>query len=207
MHRHLIITLSAAAVGLAAGCSSTKPAAAPPATTTSVPVTVNSAADSDGLTGFGGTVSDWNATRHPDADANPGSSYGADPSLPQINGHTGARYVAVQPAQGLVTNYQINFHDGTSSTAAMADILRTELPADTVYEWKNTIPAGCYQVQVKSAKLAKALASQDVTSTGEVFIELRSLPAGGVEGYDPSNVTYAMLNLMSYAAASDVGGC
>jgi hypothetical protein len=114
----------------------------------------------------------------------------------------------VQNSGGYIASYQVNFRPGASINAVLADILRTELPADAVWEWKRTVADGCYQAGVKSAALAKSLSKVKLgDGSGRAFVEFRSLPPGGQEGYDPRDVTFAMVSLMEYAKADDAPGC
>ena len=206
------LILVAALISSCSSASSTGPAtSAPPAVASSAAAApASSAALAAGITlaGFGATVDTWDSTRNPDTDFADGAAYGADPSLPQIDGHAGARYVTVQSAFDRVVSYQVNFPPHVSITAALADILHTEFPADATYLWKRTVPGQCYQAEVKSATLAKALTGTQVgDGTGQVFLEAKSLPPGGTEGFDPANVTYANLAFQTVNSAAQAPGC
>jgi hypothetical protein len=201
-----------------AGCGSTSPTttsagAASPGTSTTPAPAPGSAAPSvvdsgAGLAGFGATFDVWNATRHPDPDFDQYTAYGADPALPQINGHTGARYVTVSGSNGYVTSYQVNYPAHTAIATVLADILRKEFPADASYLWKKQVPGSCYQAEVKSAKLAAALTSEGLgDGTGQVFVEAKSLANGGV--FDASDVSYVMVGtgMLTYPSAGQAPGC
>lgn len=167
-----------------------------------------SAAAGTTLTGFGATFDTWNATRHPDGDFDPNTVYDSDPTLPQLNGHAGARYTTVQGSNGYVVSYQINFHPHTTINAALTDVLRNEFPPDATYLWKRTVPGQCYQAEVKSPKLAEALTGEQLgDGTGLVFLEAKTLPPGGAEGFDPKDVTYANLGFLSIAGADQAPSC
>ena len=217
MRRALLAAAGAAALVLAAAaCGSSSPtttsAGAASPGTSSTPATLPGSAaptvvDSGaGLTGFGATFDVWNATRNPDQDFDPGTVYGADPALPQINGHTGARYVTVSGSNGYVTSYQVNFPAHTKIATVLADVLSKEFPPDATYLWKQEVTGQCYQAEVKSASLAKALTSESLgDGTGLVFLEAKSLANGGV--FDASNVSYAMLQFQSITSAAQAPGC
>lgn len=203
----LVTALTSCSSASSAGSATSAP---PVAASSAAPAAASSAASAAGitLTGFGATVDTWDSTRNPDTDFAGGAAYGADPSLPQINGHAGARYVTVQSAFDRVVSYQINFPPHVSITAALADILHTEFPADATYLWKRTVPGQCYQAEVKSATLAKALTGTQIgDGTGQVFLEAKTLPPGGTEGFDPANVTYANLGFNTINSAAGAPGC
>lgn len=192
--------------------SATQPAAStsasPAAASAEAAGAQSSAAGGNSLTGFGATFDSWNATRHPDGDFDPNTVYDADLTLPQINGHTGARYTTVQGSNGYVVSYQINFHPHTTIGTALTDVLRNEFPPDATYLWKRTVPGQCYQAEVKSPKLAKALTGEQLgDGTGLVFLEAKTLPSGGTEGFDPKDVTYANLGFLSITGADQAPGC
>jgi hypothetical protein len=193
--------------GHSSAASSTTPPSSAAASGPASSATLGTAAGV-ALTGFGAPFDTWNATRHPDGDVDPNTSYGADPALPQINGHTGARYVAVQGDSGYVVAYQVNFRPNTSITAALDDVLRHEFPSDAHYLWKRTVPGQCYQAEVKSPAVARALTGTQIgDGTGLVFLEAKTLPPGGTEGFDPADVTYASLGFQSYSSQAQAPGC
>lgn len=60
------------------------------------------------VTGFAATESAWNATHTPDHEGNldPNAVYNPNPSLPEVNGHTGAEYTQVLHSDGHMTGYE-----------------------------------------------------------------------------------------------------
>ncbi len=199
------LTNSSGGGGAPAGVGASTPAAPAAASSCSAAAL---AAGGSAQAGFGTTVQSWDCTRNPDDAFAPGTVYGVDPALPQVNGHTGARYVAVQRKLGYVVAYQINFPTGTTIAAALTDILTREFPADASYLWKKTVPGQCYQAEITSATLAKTLTGTgDDDPTGAVFIEARTLPPGGALGFDPGEVTYADLNMLTVTSAGQAPGC
>jgi hypothetical protein len=144
------------------------------------------------ITGFGATVADWNASHIADADFAPGSVYNADPTLPSIDGHTGARYVTVRGSNGRITNYSMNLH-AEPIAAARADVIR-EVPPDATVLWAQARDT-CYQEVVTSATLAKALGSVQFGDTnGGVFFEFSTSKSGVLSAYDPNRVDQVIVN-------------
>lgn len=200
-----------AAVSLTAACSSS-PApgsigtASPiPATPTVAPSAAAAAAASTAaIIGFGAVDSVWEAHHRADPDFAPGSVYDADPALPQINGHTGAHYVAVMHQNGRVLGYTLNFpsHTGIAEakTAAVA-----ELPADAQLVWFQTLGT-CAQEQLRSATLGHALGGDD--PQGGVFVEFDSDAAtNGNPSYSPNNVTEAIFLAGWNPTVADAPSC
>jgi hypothetical protein len=108
------------------------------------------------ITGYGATIAAWNAHHTADHDFAAGTVYDPDPSLPEVNGHTGAVYVLVAPQGGLVLSYAMNLAAGTTLHAAVTTA-QAEFPRDARLLWiarKNT----CVQVQFASAILGHVLA-------------------------------------------------
>jgi hypothetical protein len=193
----------------AAGCSGSSPATATPApatseTTAAAPVVPPSSAAPDGLTGFGATIDVWDATRDPDSDFQAGSVYDADPTLPPINGHTGARYVTVSGTETRVTHYQVNFHPQTSIADALADILQNEFPPDAKFLWKKDRTAdGCYDAEVISPTFAKAATAAGIgDGSGMVYVYAQSNGAN-VPYFNASDVAFITLDFGSYKTPAD----
>lgn len=214
-HARVGAAVTAVAVLALAGCSSStsKPAAAPtggaPASsTTAMPTFATDNTADDGLAGLGASTGYWDAHRNPDGNSPANRpEYGPDPDLPQVNGRTGDRYSLVTDADGYVTAYQVNFKTGTGITAALADVLRSEFPTDAAWEWKREVPGGCYQAEVKSAALAKGFKTAGLgDGTGQAFAEFHTVPADASQVFDASNITYASIDIMSYAK-TDAPGC
>jgi hypothetical protein len=151
-----------------------------------VAVTVPAAAPPVAITGFGATTADWNASHVADNVFAPGSVYNADPSLPTINGHTGARYVTVGGSNGRITSYSMNLH-AEPIAAAKAEALY-EVPADATVLWAQSKDT-CYQEVVTSATLAKALGPMPFGDTnGGVFFEFSTVAPDGTSSYSPGSV-------------------
>jgi hypothetical protein len=171
-------------------------------TTTTAPPTTTAAVST--TTGFGALAADWERTHQPDSDFASGAAYDQDPSLPPINGHTGARYVTVSRSGDRVTSYQINFVSGTSEADATTASL-AELPADAVMVGFRALPAdgqgngACALLTMSSATLGAVLPSNP---DGGVVAELTSGSAG--DTYDPSDVGSAYLFGISLDATADL---
>lgn len=216
MNRAFAATAAVATLALAACSSSTpKPVAtsvtsvAGPATT-SAAVASSSAAVDNGLTALGATQDYWDAHRNPDGDAPAiAPAYGPDTALPRVNGRTGDKYTLLTGFGGYVTGYQVNFAAGTGESAALSDVLKGEFPADAVWLWKHETPGQCYQGEVRSARLKAGLTKAGLgDGSGEAFVELQTVvPGGSAPDFDPRNVTYATLSLMSYGTVADAPGC
>jgi hypothetical protein len=82
---------------------------APPPSPTQAP----SAPPTVAVLGFGATDAEWNSRHRQTPGFTAGAVYDADPSLPQVNGHVGSRYIAVSHEQGRVLGYSMAFHPGT----------------------------------------------------------------------------------------------
>lgn len=172
------------------------PAGPPPTGAAGAPST-----PADTLTGYGATVTTWDANHTADTTFTAGSVFDPNPSLPQINGNEGARYSAVTPLGGLVEDYTVNEMNGTSVTAAFTDVVSRELPSDTLVVWKRDQSAnGCYQEEVQSKTLAKVLGGQ-----GAVLLEAQSANPAVL---DSSNVATVMVAPGdSSVSESDAPGC
>lgn len=158
----------------------------------------------DPLTGFGATVATWDANHTADDNFDPGSAFDPEPNLPQNDAREGDRYVTVQYSGGLVTDYQVNEPNGTTVTAAFADVVARELPSDTVVMWKLD-QTGCEQEEVESKILGTVLAGygQD-DPQGAVFLEVQSPDA---PAFDPSNIAYVTVDTLGSLTASQAPGC
>jgi Protein of unknown function (DUF2510) len=94
---------SASTSGVAAAASS---AAASSPTTTRASDSPATGTSNDTLTGFGATVSAWNAHHVADTKFAPNAAYNPDPALPSYSGQD--VYVAVLWQDGRALNYQMN---------------------------------------------------------------------------------------------------
>jgi hypothetical protein len=181
---------------LASGCGSS---------TGSSPSTQSSTqASSSAITGFGATDTAWNEAHTPVPGFTPGAVYDADPSLPKVNGHTGARYTVVEHDNGYVLGYVYHFANAPIS-AAKADVLRTQLPFDARVVWfarKDT----CAQMMVRSAKLAQTLGPMPIgDKAGTVLVEFNS--GANEDTYDPRSVNDAYFIALPLESSSQVPGC
>jgi hypothetical protein len=151
----------------------------------------------------------WDAHRNLDGDSPANApAYGPDSTLPELNGRTGDRYTLVNFSNAYVAAYQVNFHTGTDISNALTDVLHAEFPADAAWLWKHEVAGGCYQAEVKSAKLKTGLATGGLgDGSGEAFVEFQTVGDPSGTTFDTSNVTYASLSLMSYATAGNAPGC
>jgi hypothetical protein len=171
--------------------------AAPPPTETAT--TPPPTATAPALTGFGATDAEWNATHTDDLMAKiRGVAYDHDPTF---GGGVSDKYLDVQHQDGRVLSYTLNLHAGTSLATAQR-AAAAELPADAVILWTAT-KDGCEQTEMTSKTLGLALSDPAIGDpTGEVNIEF----ATG-EGYDPGNVTEALISTGNYPTPSDGPPC
>lgn len=170
-----------------------KPATSPPAAPSGPPVT-----------GFGAADPAWNANHTPDSDFALGAVYNPDPSLPQINGHTGAEYTQVMHQGGHVTGYDYHFHNAPISQAR-AQVLTTNFPTDAQTLW-FAVKDTCAQMVVQSNAVGRALRSPALgDSAGFVLVEFSS----GVneDHYDPGAVSSALFMLAPSGSQSDAPAC
>jgi hypothetical protein len=161
-------------------------------------------ARSNGVSGFGASNAVWNRTHTPDTTFAAGAVYNADSSLPEVNGHTGAHYTAVQRDNGHIDGYEYHFADASIS-AVKGDVLRTQLPSDARIVWfarKDT----CAEMLVRSQKLAQALGEMPIgDKTGTVLIYFNS--GANDDTYNPRSVNEATFFLMLLKPRSQAPGC
>lgn len=160
-------------------------------------------ARSNGVTGFGASDAVWNRTHTPDTTFAAGAVYNADPSLPEVNGHTGAHYTVVQHDSGHVDGYEYHFASASIS-AVKADVLRTQLPSDVRIVWfarRDT----CAQMMVRSPKLAQTLRALLGDKAGSVMIEFSS--GANDDTYNPRSVNDALFILLPLESRSQAPGC
>jgi hypothetical protein len=79
--------------------------------------------------GYGATEREWGAAHSAGSDFPAGSAYDSDSSLPQVEGHAGARYTEVHREGGRIVSYVYHF-PGAPIAAAQRAVLSSELPAD-----------------------------------------------------------------------------
>jgi hypothetical protein len=156
---------------------------------------------SDALAGFGATSAGWILAHTSSSDSGlaPGCCYNADPSLPEVNGHIGYRYYAVNVLGGRILNYQVEMYRNTNYAEARAEMLR-EFPPDAVVLWEASRDT-CAQMEVQSAALGQALGASD--PKGRAAVEFST----GIASYDPEHITDAILDSGDYATAADAAGC
>ncbi len=210
-----------------AGCTasstltSSSPASSPadtptPVTTTGEPTTP----DTSGLTGLGATSAAWDSTHTADTRFDPGNAYNPDTGLGDHDRFDAAYYAVLYGDGDRVTGYQRRFPRGTTLREALAAVQQQDMPADAKVVWQRELGT-CYQVQLRSATLDKALgADPSVATTNR---QLSDDPAGnhvgpsvefnsdevtpGGSGYDRTNVVGALVDT-TYASAPRYGnGC
>src|SRR5581483_9486750 len=157
------------------------------------------------LSGYGATLTEWNASHTEDTHFSANSSY--DPTSGLGNGYTD-KYTSVLFSGGRSLGYQIGFPTGTSIASAVNAVMQG-FPPDTTILWQqeNTSDSVnvCYQMEVHNATLAQAL-----ENSGNVFIEFQTIETSDTStaiGYYANNVNNASLRNVDYNKASQSGGC
>jgi hypothetical protein len=152
------------------------------------------------LTGWGATDAAWNSAHMEDSQFSSGSVYNQNPSLQEINGHTGAEYTAVIHQDGHVLNYYYNFQS-KSISEAKAEVLSSQFPTETHIVW-FTDKGSCADMLVQSDALRKALSGKTIgDNEGTALVEFGS-GESGAESYDESAVTNALIMLPAGANPS-----
>lgn len=145
------------------------------------------------VTGFGATATAWDSHHSPNAAFAPGTAYNADPSLSQINGHTGSTYVLVSLNHGRVLSYVMNLHP-SSQSAAIA-IAAREFPGDvrvTSVVKKDT----CVQVGFSSATLGHELSDPSIGDpAGNALVEFEDSGIDGTSATSPTSFNSASFSL------------
>ena len=161
----------------------------------------------DTLTGFGATVSAWNAHHTADPKFDPDSAYDPDSALPSYLGQD--VYAAVQWQDGRAVNYQMNISDQPIRDA-IARALR-ELPADVRELWgarNDTNDLTCYQAELISPTLGHVLAAPSIGDPqGAVLAEFQTVLPDGTSSYKSTDVNAILLGLGSYPTAVSAPGC
>jgi hypothetical protein len=170
---------------LVAACSSTPaaPASTPTATSVAAPTTTTKVT---GLTGFGATLANWNATHSKDADYEGEPAYGPIISTPE--GPT-PQFINVMAGSGHISQYIESLPDDTSLAAAKTAVL-ANLPADAVarsLNLSNTAAAAgqtssCAFWNLSSAQLGEAVGSPLVS------IEMAYDDSNGAPYWRPNDV-------------------
>src|ERR1019366_9962296 len=99
-----------------------------------------------GVTGFGATGASWNSAYTPDRQFAPGAVYDADPSLPSINGGSGAAYTQVLHQDGHAIGYYYAFQPVPVNQAKTL-VLSSQFPPDALELWFVT-KGTCAQMMV-----------------------------------------------------------
>lgn len=158
------------------------------------------------VTGFGAATAAWNAHHVADHDFAAGSVYNPDPSLPDINGHTGAVYVEVSTQDGRVLSYAMNLPAGTTLHAATRTAL-AEFPRGTRLRWiahKGT----CVQAQFASNSLGRYLGRPAIgDASGKVLVEFEHLTASGLDTASPRTFNSASFDLGGTPTPAGSPGC
>lgn len=169
---------------------------APPATLPASPAAL-------ALTGFGATEADWRAHHRLDELHGAGRAYDPDPSLPQVNGHVGDRYILVQIDSGRVDGYTLKLVH--SALAAAIDAAKRELPADATVVWQRQLDL-CYQIELSSAAVGKSLAPLG-DGQGMLLVEFESDDIGGQIVYNANDITSATFSAVVFPTAADGPPC
>lgn len=156
--------------------------------TTTVRATTTNPPPAPHLTGYGATIADWDSAHTPDPDFDAGSTYGADPSLPPVNGHTGAKYTAVQPLGGRVTDYYVNFLP--ISLAGAEQIISAEFPSDMRILWTSHVDT-CVQVEYASTLVHAATGN---TQVGDALVEYGDIQPDGSSAPSPTTFNQALIS-------------
>jgi hypothetical protein len=157
----------------------------------------------DTLTGFGATLSVWNAHHTADTKFDANSAYDPDPALPSYLGQD--VYVSVQWQDGRATDYQMNV-SGLSAHRAIARVLR-ELPPDGRVLWGANRGA-CYQVELTSPALGRALTGPGINDPqGQVLVEFQTMLPDGSVVYRGTDVNGIVVSLGYYPTAASAPGC
>jgi hypothetical protein len=156
------------------------------------------------VTGFGATTAAWNSAHTAVSGFTPGTVYNADPSLPQVNGHEGSEYYAVQHMGGYVLQYDRAFANVPVSEAK-AEIMQGDFPSDARIVWFVTEDT-CAKMLVQSNILGKALGNKAVGDpSGTAMVEFGSGPAS--DSYDASSVNDALFMTSPMTSPAGEGPC
>jgi hypothetical protein len=185
MVRSGLLVAAVALLAVSAACSNGTEAQSPADVAPSAAVQPH-AAPSNGLTGYGAIPAVWNSTHTEDHEFAPSSVFDADPALPNVNGHTGAKYTAVDPGDR-ITSYDVNFLPLPLSAAK--DLLGHEFPADASVLWTQTANT-CVQVEYTSPTLRSALGHNQ---PGDAFVEFSDVQPDGSSASQPTQFNEAIV--------------
>jgi hypothetical protein len=157
-------------------------------------------ATSSNGTGLGATAAAWTAAHAPDSDFAAGSAYDKDPSLADVEGHTGARYTGVGREGGRIVEYAYHFPSAPIAVAKR-HILTSQFPADTHVVAFGVRPT-CAVMLVRSATLQRELSR----AVGHPAVGASVRFNGGPEenSYDANAVTTAVLGSTAAKSPADV---
>lgn len=199
--------MSVAFVAGLSGCGGSK-SAAKPTTTAAQPAGASEAtqtssgaqgapAAKSATAGYGATEREWDAA-HSVAGGFPGrSAYDSDPSLPQVEGHAGARYTEVHRQGGRIVSYVYHF-PSAPLVAARRGVLANELPPD-VRQLGLAIKPTCAVMLVESATLRRTLTGK-AARAGRVAVVFHS----GAEGSSSSSSAVSAAALVPSAVKKAV---
>lgn len=200
------LALALSACGQSANQSATSgPPSSPPTTQASAQASASPATgtSNDALTGFGATVSAWNAHHTADTRFAPNAAYNPDPALPSYSGQD--VYVAVQWQVGRAMDYQMNI-PGQPIHDAVARALQ-ELPRDAHELWGAKRDT-CYQAELTSRTLGRALSARAIGDPeGEVFVEFDTILPDGSSIYKSTDVNEILVGLGSYPTVASAPAC
>jgi hypothetical protein len=152
------------------------------------PRTQSSPATESATAGYGASEREWDAAHSAASDFPSGSAYDSDSSLPQVEGHAGARYTDVHREGGRIVSYVYHFPSAPIA-AALRGVLSSELPADA-HRLGFAIKPTCAVLLVESATLRRTLTAK-VAHAGRVAVQFNS---GAEENsYSPRGVSAAAL--------------
>jgi hypothetical protein len=152
------------------------------------------AAPKSKVAGYGATEAAWTTTHTPANGFPTGSAYDTDSSLPEAEGHAGARYTEVHREGGRIVAYEYHF-PSTPISAAQRGILGNQFPADARRVWFTVKPT-CAVMLVRSDTLRRQLSAAVGHAAGTIKVQFNSGPEEN--SYDASALTVAALAPSSY---------
>jgi hypothetical protein len=156
------------------------------------------------VTGFGATLSDWNAHHTPDDRFATNAAYDPDPSLPDPSHND--RYLVNDASNGRIVGYELRI-PGTPDIQAAKAVSLKEFPPDAIVAWASQ-RSQCYQMEVRSKVLGMALSDPAIgDATGTALVEFQSQVSGVDGAYDPNNNNDIFFSLGFYPTAQDAPAC
>lgn len=184
MKRSLLTVVIVTVTFALSGCSSTSTASTP---------TIGASAKNE-VTGFGATLSAWNAhhTADTSGDFIPGCCYNPDPNLKSWGGNF--RYTDVVTDNGIVTGYSLNLPAKTTLTDAKTAAL-AELPVDAQISFFYS-QNGSATLETTSKTLKPTLSDPHIgDANGSVDFVFCSVANDGSFGYNPTNINSIWVKL------------